>query len=283
MPNQLNLNLNLQVLKALSNPSHPDLASKLRFTAAAITERKQRDLRRWLEGGLTTHVLAILRSLPTLNLGPSEAAETCAACAAVLHNILQLLRPKDLGPGATPSRGPYPSLGNEASALEVLEAVVQFGMLPPAALEPLAPGRLIHIESNLELTPATAPKAPSERPFWTPLRICSYLLAAALSVDPEGCAGRFNSIAPRINPAVGQLVDARVFRHLLESALEVPGGEELPGCLACARLLNVCKQCRLFWYLLQAASHLHAAAGSISCLHQLTSNSGVVGLPEHPI
>jgi hypothetical protein len=223
----------LQVLLALSNPGHPGLTTQLRVAAAAITARKHKDLGRWLEGGLITHVLAILRSLATLNLHPAEACDTCAACAAVICNILRLLHTSrcqvHVPPGFTPE-----ALAEQVLSLDVLDAVVQFGMLPPAALEPLAPGRQIHFERTPPSTPegtSGLSNTPCYKDFWTPLRMCSHLLAGALLEDNEVYAARFGGVAPRINSAVGRLVDTRVFRHLLETALMKAGGT-CPSCMS---------------------------------------------------
>jgi hypothetical protein len=219
------------VLKVLSNPSHPDLVPKLRFAASTINLKNVRDLHLWLKGGLFAHLLRILEALPTLKLSPTNAADVCAPTVAVLCNVLQLSFSKaaNLPPAVTPQ-----SLVAAAGALDVLAPVVQFGMLGAAAQEPLA-GPKVHIENLEQLLELYKPRvdtgqlaSPCGRkpPVRTPLHVCGYLLMLALMLDLQvaGKEGAFEDAVKRMSPAVGPLVDTGIFRHLLEAAVEDPGG-----------------------------------------------------------
>jgi hypothetical protein len=211
-----------QVLQVLSNPSHPDLPAKLHLAAAAITASNHNDLLLWLQGGLATHLLHILRSLPSLHLAPAEAACTCAATAAALCNVVHAA--KSLG-CELPAPMTLQALASQLiRSKEILTAVVQSGMLGPAARQPLPAGCEVHVQSardNFALRAATGADAgggPSGQ-FWTPLRICGYLLEMALQADADD-----DEECPAASCAVlAQLWDAEVVNS---PALHRPGGPE---------------------------------------------------------
>jgi hypothetical protein len=81
----------LQVLEVLADHEAPNelLAAKLRFVAAAVARQQRQQFAEWLDGGLFTHLLDILRRLPDMALDDNEAAEVCAAAAAGIGNIIQ--------------------------------------------------------------------------------------------------------------------------------------------------------------------------------------------------
>jgi hypothetical protein len=213
-----------QVLLVLSDPHDPELSAKLRFAAAAITVEKRHNLATWLQGGLFTHLLAILRALPTLYLSSREAAETCAATAAVLCNIIHvgMQHASSLPLSITAS-----TMVSDLCALDVLGLIVEFGMLGPGALQPLQSGHNVHLESVTEDIPCST--GPCSSGFWTPLRVCCCLLDFAVlresSVNPGG--EYTPAVLTRVQDVLKPLVNVDTFRHLMESALEHTRGMDL--------------------------------------------------------
>jgi hypothetical protein len=210
----------VQVLHVLSNPTHPDLQAKLCFASSCITADKRHNLPRWLQRGLFTHLLRILRALPTLHLSPKVAANTCAAAAAALCNVIRVALQSptfNLTPAIT-----VPSLLEEATSRDIVAAVVQFGMLGASALEPLPAA--VHVEHAGKVP--LFPVAPAESGPWTPLRVCGCLLVALM----EGCsfqnsadlAAGMLSFADMLSP----LVDTRIYQHVIELALRHADGKQ---------------------------------------------------------
>jgi hypothetical protein len=202
------------VLQVLSDPSHPDLQPNLRVAAAAITSTKHRDLPLWLQGGLLTHAVHILEEVRYLRLSPTDAARTCAAAAAVLNNIIHVALRDDLG---TPLPPPF-TLGSILGKVRCpvgLQRMIRCGMLTPAAREPFPPGYNIHTEHAGDY----ALHGSVSKGYRTPLRVCGCLLAVVAMAG--GLLQHFKEALGTIRWTVGyELVDADVFRHLLEGAAE---------------------------------------------------------------
>jgi hypothetical protein len=220
-----------QVLQVLADPGHPDLPAKLRFAASAITAQKHRDLPLWLQGGLLTHLFNILTSLQRMGLDPAEAADICAATAATLCNIIRVARicESELLSGSAAQT----AIEAQVAAPDILSALVQHGMLGPAAQEPLPPGRDVpHIDNMPTCLPAALGAAAQavrhSKQLWTPLRLCAFLLVEALTCTrcpSQGGASRSGAAAARrVDAVVGQLAREGVLRHLLLTAVEDPGG-----------------------------------------------------------
>jgi hypothetical protein len=238
----------------LSNPSHPDLPAKLRLAAAAITASNHNTLRVWLQGGLFTHLLHILGSLPALKLSPADATDVCAATTAVLVNIIFVARDHV---SCLPGSATLEQVTNAIGSLDVLAAVVKYGMMGPAAVERLQPGREIHVEHIKQWrtrgTPSNGswPQGPTQ--FWTPLRICGHLLLAVSMqhmVDSWGMSNFYERISKTVLPAV----NTDVFRHLLETVLEDPTGSEYLATVATRALIHdfCVLPCWSFWTALEA-------------------------------
>jgi hypothetical protein len=215
------------VLQVLSDPRHPDLRATLRVAAAAITGQDCGNLALWLQGGLVTHLTGILEALPTLELAPAAAANTCAAAASTLCNIIHHA---SKNAARLPPSISLEVLLAQAGCEKVLEAVVVFGMKPPAASEPLPPGCSVHVKGvpahmpSDTLTASTAFRC--SEGFWTPLRVCGYFLEAMLgAAAADGGICHCQGLGSRIEAAVAPLLDPRIFSHLLEAALEDPGGK----------------------------------------------------------
>jgi hypothetical protein len=218
------------VLQVLADPAHPDLPAKLRVAASAITTHKHRDLPRWLQGGLLTHLLNILRAIPTSHLDPSEAADICAAAAAALCNIAFRARcgdPAHLG-GTTKHQ-----VAAQVASPDVLSAVVQYGMLGPAAQQPLLLGREVpHIERMPtyfthglgHVGAAASQAARRSKQLWTPLRLCGFLIAEVMLLLNRHFREGAPAAVRGVDAVVGQLARVGVFRHLLLTALEYPAG-----------------------------------------------------------
>jgi hypothetical protein len=226
------------VLQALSDVKHPDLAVQLRLAAAAFAGGHHHDLPRWLQGGLFKHALRILQTLPTLRLSCNEATDTCAAAAAVLYNIIKVARHHGIAlPGSTTAD----SLAAQLLSKDVLSAVVQCGMLSAAARTPLPPGREICMEHAADFLPqisaAIRRTVSHTKHFWTPMRVCSYLVAEALLDCTINYQVR-TANAAEINAVLVRLLRTDVFRHLLQTALEEPSSALLLACgHACVRVL----------------------------------------------
>jgi hypothetical protein len=213
----------LQVLRVLADPAHPDLQAKLRFAASAVAMDKYHNLPRWLRAGLLDHLLGILRALPTLHLSPQEAANTCAAAAAALGNVVQVALLWHYSDHPMPAFS-IDSLMEKARSLDVLEAVVQFGMLGPAALQPLPAA--IHIEQYPGVVQFSV--APAGDEPWTSLRVCGCLLVAVMEdyefkshCDYTACMMHFTEV---LRP----LVDTNIFQHLIKLALQHADGKLVP-------------------------------------------------------
>jgi hypothetical protein len=213
------------VLQALSDLKHPNLAAQLRLAANAISSGHHHDLPRWLQDGLVKHALRILRALPTLHLGCDEATDTCAAAAAVLCYVVQLARHEKV---VLPGAATLESLTAQLASADVVSAVVQFGMLSPAALTPLPPGHLGHVCDLLpEAFDASGQTRTHSEHFWTPLRVGGYFLAHVLASYTVNYAVCTHSAATKINAVLALLLRTDVFRHLLLTALE-EASSELP-------------------------------------------------------
>jgi hypothetical protein len=187
-----------------------------------------------LEEDLFTHLLHLLRALPTLGLSPDIATDTCAAASAVLANICIVTRQH-----SAPSLG---LLTAQILTVDVVAAIVQYGMLSPTSTQqPLPP---IHVEGWTDisgLVQATADSAGTRErhqmhgvaQFWTPLRVCGFLLSMAIteadSSKPSRAAPGITAV-DTIKHVMGQLADAEVYRHLLETTLILPCGELENAC-----------------------------------------------------
>jgi hypothetical protein len=221
----------MQVLHVLADPAHPDLQAKLRFAASAIAMDKYRNLPRWLQGGLMDHLLAILRALPSLHLSPQEAASTCAAAAAALCNVVQVAFVWHFCDHQPPGFS-MDALIEKARALDVLEAVVQYGMLDPAALQPLPTA--IHVEKYPGVVQFSV--APAGGEPWTPFRVCGCLLVAVMEDCEYTNHCNFTAYMTHFAEVLRPLVTTRIYRHLLELALQHADGARrpaLPQHLAC--------------------------------------------------
>jgi hypothetical protein len=203
----------LQVLRALADPSHPDLAATLRAAAAAITKKKRHELRLWLEGGLFSHLLDILRGLPAQGLPPNLAAEACAAAAAAVCNVISCAHMEDVD---LPPRVTVGSLAQEAACTKVAAAVVHCGVVNTAAAGQLPRGRKAYslIEANIQ-SAARVPgddefrKESFSRLFNTPRTPCIQLL---LTITPD----------VRLEPALRRLLDGGIFESMLQMAIHAP-------------------------------------------------------------
>jgi hypothetical protein len=209
-----------QVLDVLADPSHPQLASKLRYVAAAITRQKLGELRDWFADGLLTHLLDILRALPDLGLSDHQAAEVCAAAAAGVSNIIGtsylLTAPRAAALNLD-------ALHKEASCIQVLRALVRYGLANPAATEQLPPGHEIHVEPTIGSVPAALQSPPTDatrasREFWTPWRVCMYTISERLVVAN-------NALTDEMSAALTPAATPATFQRLLSSAIEHPAGE----------------------------------------------------------
>jgi hypothetical protein len=210
-----------QVLRALADPSHPDLAANLRAAAAAITRKKRHELRLWLEGGLFTHLLDILRGLPAQGLPPNQAADICAAAAACVCNVVHC---SQIGDMALPPRVTPGSLLDEADCVELLASVVHCGVVNTAAAGQLPAGQEASMlfKDNI----LAARRAPGDdefrkesfgRLFNTPRTPCIQLL---LSVTGDAAACALPD--PCMKPALRRLLDGRIFEHMLQMAIHAP-------------------------------------------------------------
>jgi hypothetical protein len=209
-----------QVLRALADPSSPDLAAALRAAAAAVSKTKRRDLRLWLEGGLFTHLLGILQALPTLGLSPSLAAELCAAAAAGVCNIIDcaLIGDMTLPPGVTAR-----SLMQQAARPDVTAAVVHSGVVHIAAAGQLPPGREPYLACKADVL--AVPQRPGDeefrggsfsRLFNTPRTACLKLLTMTVPT-PEWSLADLDYCA-----ALAPLLDGGVFEHILAMVVHAP-------------------------------------------------------------
>jgi hypothetical protein len=157
--------LELQVLKALTKASGADAAKHLRHAAAHLYAAK--DTSPWLNASdLVPRVLAILRSLPS-GQPPRAAIATCAAAAAVLHNLLLGLH--------TPHQ--LSQLRGQLEADQAAcAALVHWGVARPEASEQLPPAQRSKMRLGGHLAPEEAVGV-TEHPFWTPFTMCCLFLA----------------------------------------------------------------------------------------------------------
>jgi hypothetical protein len=206
----------------LADPSHPDLAATLRAAAAAITKKKRHDLRLWLEGGLFTQLLDILRGLPAQGLPPNQAAEICAAAAACVCNVHDCAR---FGDVALPPHVTAGSMLDRVACMEVAMAVVHCGVVNTAAAGQLPPGReaSIVLKSTIHETRRVPGddefrKESFSRLFNTPRTICIHLLVLATM----GQAGAADLPDPRLEAALRRLLDGSIFEHMLQMAIHAP-------------------------------------------------------------
>jgi hypothetical protein len=229
------------VLQVLADPGHPDLPAKLRFAASAITIHKRRDLPLWLQGGLLTHLLDIQRSLPRMGLDPTEAADICAAAAVTLCNIIRVARcPDSVSAAGSTTKD---SVVAQVACPEALATVVQYGMLGPAAQEPLPPGREI---PRVDCMPTYASAALSKastaateavrhiQQLWTPLRLWGFLivdLQLGMHELSFRAAPSERAALLEVKMVVGQLAREGVFRHLLMTVLQdVASSKQFGNC-----------------------------------------------------
>jgi hypothetical protein len=218
--------ISLQALGALANPRQPGLISTLAYISGNITSRHHDDLHYWLQGNLFPRLLAILRALPTLTFSPAHTASICSGTAAVLCNIINVARKHST---SMPPWIRVDSMVAQASAPDILAAVVKFGMLCPSALDPAARFEYdLHLEPVAGYIPYAVAAAAAHVPspghnFWTHLRVSGHLLATvALGDSAEiDCSSQH---LHQVQAVLSQLADERVFLHLLESAVEYTGG-----------------------------------------------------------
>jgi hypothetical protein len=218
----------VQVLQALSNPTYPRLEAMLRLTTITISAKQHcGDLSLWLEGGIFTHLLNIMRALPTLGLDPDLATYACTSAAAILCNIIHLTAQHEPD---LPSPFTVDYLLAEAGSLDIVTALIKHGMLAPIAVRPLPAGRDVHMEDVPGYIPYATVDAFS-KDFWTPLRVCGHLLASVVfgSTTTTGASTRLQSVL-RFKAATGALVGEVVFQHLLETSLEYSGSKLPPLC-----------------------------------------------------
>jgi hypothetical protein len=209
----------LQALDVLSDPRHPDLVAQLRVAAAAISKQNSRKAQAWLEGGLFNHLLDILRALPSLSLGPTDAAEICAGAAAGIGNILHVAAYDPAVELAT--RTTLEQMMLAARSRDVLTALIHHGILAPAAAEQLPPGHEVHVEADSD---DGSVNATLEGGFWTPLRICAFTLSVRLRLHT--CADHQRRAK---RPLLAALADARIVRLMLHTAIAWPCGESTPA------------------------------------------------------
>ena len=211
----------LQVLKALADPSHPDLAAHLRTAAASISLKKRHELPIWLEGGLLTRLLDILRALPTLNLSPPLAAEVCSAAAAAVCNILQLTEVSRLPLGNFTHQG----LMEAAQCPDMLSGLLQCGILNPAAGEQLPPGHEYYSmqwdhSGQLVRMSTTSSTGTFDKLLATPATICILLavdVTAHIATVRDGLA-----LPPGYKDVLVKLLDTTVLTRILSMANLMP-------------------------------------------------------------
>jgi hypothetical protein len=213
---QLNTIRGLQALNTLASPSHPDLATHLRVAAAATSFSKRQGLRLWLEGGLFTHLLDILRALPSLGLSPSLAAEVCAAAAAGVCNVIDVTREYE---AALPAAATRSMLMQATQSVEVLSAVVLCGIVPPAAAEQLPPGHKIHLVCGTDARGSGGgAEASTARLLNTPRTSCTRFLQTTQVLQ-----------AAFDHPDVLlRLLDDCIFEHMLNMVIQAPLTSKLP-------------------------------------------------------
>jgi hypothetical protein len=210
-----------QVLRTLADPNHPDLAPILRAAAAAITKKKRHELRLWLEGGLFTRLLDILRGLPAQGLPPNLAAEICAAAAAAVCNVLHCAQIEGV---PLPPHVTKDSLAQEAGCVEVVAAVVHCGVVNAAAAGQLPPGRgpcMVYktIIQEARRLPGDDEyrKESFSRVFNAPRTPCIELLLTA-TID----AADSGPPDPQFHASLRRLLDGAIFEHMLQIALHAP-------------------------------------------------------------
>jgi hypothetical protein len=211
----------LQVLQALSNPRHPDLALHLRLAATAIRSHEPHsDIRQWLQGGLFTRLLSILRVLPSLGLSPTDAAAVCAGAAAGIANTL-LLSSWLTHVSQPATAASFEQMHLAAQCTDVLAALTRHGILNSAAAAELPLGHEIHVEVEASdslpagLEGGGAVDQGLARRFWTPLRICAFTLSMRLVDLTSSCE----------RAVLAELLAPRAFRLLLTTTIDWPCGE----------------------------------------------------------
>jgi hypothetical protein len=217
------------LLEVLADPSHPQLAAKLRFVGANVTRQPHQELRDWLDDGLFMRLMDVLRALPTLGLSDHKAAEVCAAAVAAACNIIQTSRAfKALELPAAGSPATTASLRKQASCPHVRSALVRYDILNPAAAEPLPPGHEVHMMVNLSgSVPASVFAQPScstriSRGYWVPWKVCAYSISERVYVAD-------NTLNGDAKAALAAAVDGVTFQKLLTSAMDHPCGGPPPA------------------------------------------------------
>jgi hypothetical protein len=216
----------LQVLEVLADPNAPTqlLAAKLRFVAAAVGRQQRQEFAEWLDDGLFTHLLDLLRRLPDMGLDDDEAAEICAAAAAGVSNTIQHATVFSAAEQLQDFVPPPDSLRKDATCVEVLRSLVRYGLVNPAATEQLPPGQLVQMTPTQGGVPAdvfvqtSCGNNRTDREFWTPWRIC------AVTVFDRLLTGGFlvtSAMAAELAPAV----TTTIFQQLLTSTIKGPCGE----------------------------------------------------------
>ena len=167
-------------------------------------------------------MLHILRSLPTLSLSSEDAIDTCTAAAAALHNIFVTSNACVGSSGQHPPNAIVGAITADPCLGDILTVVVRFGMLGPAALQPLPPGRKVHMElgPHDEYPGGFAAAALNREGFWTPLRVCGHLLQMLLSMWTKDKGGNFSEVVRQGEGALRQLVDEGISSHLLGTVLK---------------------------------------------------------------
>jgi hypothetical protein len=215
----------MQVLEALASPSSPAAAEHLRAGAQHLVEGG--DVARWLDAGLLPKLLAILRALPSPGRSPRQAAEVCAAAAAVISNLLDRLE----GLRQRSEVQDAVLADDEACC-----ALVRWGMTTVEAAQELPPGQGRHLPAHAHAIARRPGQLQSQgNSFWTPLTMCMY--AVVLLHRRGGCeadAGDLDSTsgsdAPEGDGAyLEQAVAAPVLQRVLQLAIDTPGSEA-PAC-----------------------------------------------------
>ena len=206
----------LQVLQVLADPTHPDLAAKLRIAASVLNGSNfTQEVPHWVKGGVFSRLLSILRDLPA-GRSPEQAAELCAGAAACLCGVicaaLGTAEPAHLPHGVTAA-----SLTAEACSPDVLLPLIHYGILDPAAAVQLAPGHEITM-LPLANNPTAIVKGDQQmsRQYWTPRHICAYVLSQRLF--PPG----HEALPAGVTHVLADLVDPLLIRDMLSYVLEIP-------------------------------------------------------------
>ena len=210
------------VLEVVADPSHPQLAAKLRIVAATAHRQNRPDFQAWMNAGVFSRLLGVLRALPTLGLDNFAAAHLCAAAAAAIGNIIQAAQALEGSKPALPACMTAAMLRKEASCDDVLGSVVRYGLLNPAAAQQLPPGCEVHVDGSRGSVPAdvfsqTSCASQASREFWTPWRICCYTVSDRVVVGDNVNSAIMEALAPAVT--------STTFEKLFNSVVTHPCGE----------------------------------------------------------